>query len=43
MVGTEMNPVQIHEAKIAGSAKYRKGRQLSGDVGEDENDIDEDE
>ena len=30
-VGTESCPVQVHESKIAGTAKFRKGRRLQGD------------
>lgn len=40
-LGTEAMPIQIDEAKISGGAKYNKGRRLSGDArqSEDENEI----
>jgi translation initiation factor IF-1 len=31
MVGTEVNPIQIDEARIAGRRKYNRGRMLNGD------------
>eukprot|EP00171_Calliarthron_tuberculosum_P005036 IDg5036t1 len=37
-VGTEDCPVQADEAMVAGQEKYRKGRRLSGDKTENNND-----
>jgi hypothetical protein len=31
MVGTDVNPIQIDEARFAGRRKYNRGRMLSGD------------
>ena len=38
LIGTEVRPIQVDEAKLAGSTNYRKGRRLQGDLSNFTND-----
>ncbi len=40
-VGTDLNPIQIDEAKVAGTAKYNNGRRMVGDIVDDDDDGDD--
>ncbi len=40
-VGTDLNPIQIDYAKVAGTAKYDKGRRMVGDIVDDDDDDDD--
>ncbi len=37
-VSTDLNPIQIDEAKVAGTAKYNKGRRMVDDIVDDDDD-----
>ncbi len=40
LVGTDLNPIQIDEAKVAGTAKYNEGRRMVENIVDDEDDDD---